>query len=227
MALKSGRFGPYLQLGEGSKEEKPKRAGIPKGWALEDIDLDKALKLLSLPREVGKHPETGEPIMAGIGRFGPYVQHQKTYASLETGDDVLNIGLNRGVTLIAEKIANPGKGRRFGGDPGRSLGEHPQRGAPILVKKGRYGPYVTNNGINATIPDNIVPDQITLDQAVGLIEARAEKTGAKPAARRKGPRKADARVAKPAAGAKKPKTMAAKKKTPAKSKGKKTVVAAE
>lgn len=227
VSLKSGRFGPYLQLGEGSREEKPKRAGIPKGWALEDIDLDKALKLLSLPREVGKHPETGEPIMAGIGRFGPYVQHQKTYASLETGDDVLNIGLNRAVTLIAEKIANPGKGRRFGGDPGRSLGEHPQRGAPILVKKGRYGPYVTNNGINATIPDNIVPDEITLDQAVGLIEARAEKTGAKPAPRRKGPRKADPRVAKPADGAKKPKKAVAKRNSAAKSKSKKTVVAAE
>jgi DNA topoisomerase-1 len=223
VSLKSGRFGPYLQLGEGSKEEKPKRAGIPKGWALEDIDLDKALKLLSLPREVGKHPETGEPIMAGIGRFGPYVQHQKTYASLETGDDVLNIGLNRAVTLIAEKIANPGKGRRFGGDPGRSLGEHPQRGASILVKKGRYGPYVTNNGINATIPDNIVPDEITLDQAVGLIEARAEKTGAKPAPRRKGPRKADPRVAKPADGAKKP----VKPKKKAAAKPRKTITAAE
>src|SRR5256714_5167819 len=221
VSLKSGRFGPYLQLGEGSKEEKPKRAGIPKGWALEDIDLDKALKLLSLPREVGKNPETGEPIMAGIGRFGPYVQHQKTYASLEPGDDVLNIGLNRAVTLIAEKIANPGKGRRFGGDPGRSLGEHPQRGGPILVKKGRYGPYVTNSGINATIPDNIVPDEITLDQAAGLIEARAEKTGAKPAPRRKGPRK-DARAAKPAPTANK----AAKPKKKV-TKPRKTITAAE
>ena len=113
---------------------------------------------------------------------------------------MLNIGLNRAVTLIAEKRANPGKGRRFGGDPGRSLGDHPQRGGAILVKKGRYGPYVTNNGINATIPDNTNPDEITLDEAVALIEARAEKTGAKPAPRRKGPRKADAaRVAKPAA----------------------------
>ncbi len=128
---------------------------------------------------------------------------------------MLNVGINRAVTLIAEKRANPGKGRRFGGDPGRSVGDHPQRGGAILVKKGRYGPYVTNNGINATIPDNIVPDEITLDQAVGLIEARAEKTGAKPAPRRKGPRKADAaRVAKPAAEAKKaakPKKKAARR----------------
>jgi len=223
VAIKTGRFGTYLQLGETPKDksEKPKRAGIPKGWAVEDIDLDKALQLLSLPREIGKSPEDGEPIIAGIGRFGPYVQHAKTYASLDSVDEVFTVGLNRAVTLIAEKRANPGKGRRFGGDPGRSVGEHPQRGGPILVKKGRYGPYVTNNGINATIPDNIVPDEITLDQAVGLIEARAEKTGAKPAPRRKGPRK-DARVAKPAEGATKPPKA---KKKPAKPR--KTITAAE
>ncbi|MEJ0076473.1 MAG: type I DNA topoisomerase [Alphaproteobacteria bacterium] len=222
VAIKTGRFGTYLQLGETPKDksEKPKRASLPKGVSLDDITLELALKLLSLPREVGKSPEDGEPIMAGIGRFGPYVQHGKTYASLESGDDVLNVGINRAVTLIAEKRANPGKGRRFGGDPGRSVGDHPQRGGAILVKKGRYGPYVTNNGINATIPDNIVPDEITLDQAVGLIEARAEKTGAKPAARRKGPRK-DARVAK-SAEAKKP--AKAKKKA---AKPRKTITAAE
>src|SRR5205085_1340978 len=142
VAIKTGRFGTYLQLGETpqDKSEKPKRAGIPKGWSVDDIALETALKLLSLPREVGKSPDDGEPIMAGIGRFGPYVQHGKTYASLETGDDVLNVGINRAVTLIAEKRANPGKGRRFGGDPGRSVGDHPQRGGAILVKKGRYGP---------------------------------------------------------------------------------------
>src|SRR5256714_2533786 len=177
VAIKTGRFGTYLQLGEASKDsdEKPKRAGIPKGWSVEEITLESALKLLSLPREVGKSPEDGEPIMAGIGRFGPYVQHGRTYANLDSSEDVFTVGLNRAVTLIAEKRANPGKGRRFGGDPGRSLGEHPQRGGPVLVKKGRYGPYVTNSGINATIPDNIVPHEITLDQEVGLIEARAEE----------------------------------------------------
>jgi DNA topoisomerase I len=222
VAIKTGRFGTYLQLGETPKDkiEKPKRAGIPKGWDVEDMDLDKALQLLSLPREVGKNPEDGELIMAGIGRFGPYVQHGKTYASLDAVDEVFTVGLNRAVTLVAEKRANPGKGRRFGGDPGRSVGDHPQRGGAILVKKGRYGPYVANNGINATIPDNIVPDEITLDQAVSLIEARAEKTGAKPAPRRKGPRK-DARVAKPAEAKKPPKS---KKKA---AKPKKTMTAAE
>ena len=220
VAIKTGRFGTYLQLGETSKdkEEKPKRAGIPKGWNVEEITLESALKLLSLPREIGKSPEDGEPILAGIGRFGPYVQHGKTYANLDAEEDVLSIGLNRAITLIAEKKANPGKGRRFGADPGRSLGDHPQRGGPILVKKGRYGPYVTNNGINATIPDNIVPDEITLDTAVGLIEARAQKTGAKPAPRRKGPRKADARVAKPAAAAKPKAAKTTSAKKPAKAK---------
>ena len=99
--------------------------------------------MLALPREVGMHPEDGEPIIAGVGRFGPYVKHGKTYANLEAGDDVLTIGLNRAVTLIAEKKANPGKGRRFGADPGRALGEHPDKGGPIVVKKGRYGPYVS------------------------------------------------------------------------------------
>jgi DNA topoisomerase-1 len=250
VAIKTGRFGTYLQLGDVkdvAEGEKPKRAGIPKGWSIDDITIESALKLLSLPREVGKSPEDGEPILAGIGRYGPYVQHGKTYANLDSSEDVLSIGLNRAVTLIAEKRANPGKGRRFGADPGRSLGDHPQRGGPILVKKGRYGPYVTNNGINATIPDDKNPDEITLAEAVSLIEARAEKTGAKPAPRRKGPRKADARVAQPAAAkppsakptaakptaaakpkaAAKPVKAAAKPKKKAAAKSKKALTAAE
>jgi DNA topoisomerase-1 len=232
VALKTGRFGSYVQLGEGKDGEKPKRAGLPKGLALDDVTLEGALKLLSLPREVGKSPEDGEPILAGIGRYGPYVQHGKTYANLDSSEDVLTIGLNRAVTLIAEKRANPGKGRRFGADPGRALGDHPQRGGPILVKKGRYGPYVTNSGINATIPDDKNPDEITLDEAVRLIEARAEKTGAKPAPRRKGPRKADARVANAAAEAKpkppaKTAKAAAKPKKRAAAKSKKPLTAAE
>jgi DNA topoisomerase-1 len=235
VAIKSGRFGTYLQLGEASKdkEEKPKRAGIPKGWVIDEITLESALKLLSLPREIGKSPEDGELILAGIGRFGPFVQQGKTYANLDASEDVFSIGLNRAITLIAEKKANPGKGRRFGADPGRALGDHPQRGGPILVKKGRYGPYVTNSGINATIPDDKNPEEITLEEAVALIEARADKTGAKPAPRRKEPRKAAAaRVAKPVAnGDKKPEAAARKgapkKKTAAKRAPKKTVTAAE
>ncbi|MDI3467955.1 MAG: DNA topoisomerase I [Pseudolabrys sp.] len=192
VTLRSGRFGPYLQLGEQVKPpkrkkgepkvevEKPKRAGIPKGVSPDDVDLEKALGLLSLPREVGLSPEDGEPILAGIGRFGPYVKHGKTYASLEDGDDVLTIGLNRAVTLIAEKKANPKKGRRFGADPGRTLGDHPDKGGPVVVKNGRYGPYVSHGGINATITGDKKPEDLTLTEAVVLLDARAEQLGSQP-----------------------------------------------
>jgi DNA topoisomerase-1 len=184
VSLRSGRFGPYLQLGDqkkpekkGEEVEKPKRAGLPKGLSPEDVDLEKALALLALPREVGIHPEDNEPIIAGVGRFGPYVKHGKTYANLEEGDDVLNVGLNRAVTLIAEKKANPGRGRRFGADPGRVLGEHPDKGGPIVVKSGRYGPYVTHDGVNATLTGDLTPDSVTVEQAVGLLETRIAKGG--------------------------------------------------
>jgi DNA topoisomerase I len=173
VTVRGGRFGPYVQLGETSQGEKPKRGSVPKGYDPEALDLETALKLLALPREVGRHPESGEPILAGIGRFGPYVQHGKTYASLEPGDDVLNIGLNRAVTLIAEK-ALKGGGRRFGADPGRPLGDHPQKGGPVVVKNGRYGPYATHDGINATLPRDKTPETITLDEAAALIDARVE-----------------------------------------------------
>jgi len=192
VTLRGGRFGPYLQLGEqikppkvkrGEKKpevEKPKRASIPKGVSPDDVDLEKALGLLSLPREVGLSPDDHEPIIAGIGRFGPYVKHGKIYASLEDGDDVLTVGLNRAVTLIAEKKANPKKGRRFGADPGKVLGEHPDKGGPVVVKNGRYGPYVSNNGINATITGDKTPETITLTEAIVLLDARAEQLGSQP-----------------------------------------------
>lgn len=180
VAIKSGRFGPYIQLGEPkdyAEDEKPKRAGIPKGTSPSDVELELALKLLSLPRIVGIHPESGEPIKAGIGRFGPYVQHEKTYASLEAGDEVYTVGLNRAVTLIAEKVAK-GPSKRFGADPGKPVGEHPEHGA-IVAKKGRYGAYVSANGINATIPGDKTPDTITLAEAIALIDERAAKGGGK------------------------------------------------
>ena len=158
VTLRSGRFGPYVQLGEAVDGEKPKRASLPKGTAPEDVDLDRALALLSLPREVGRHPEDGEPIRAGIGRFGPYVQHGKTYANLEAGDDIFHIGLNRAVTLIAEKLAKGPRFRRFGADPGRALGAHPTTGGPVVAKNGRYGPYVSHDGINATLPRDKTPE---------------------------------------------------------------------
>jgi DNA topoisomerase I len=186
VTLRSGRFGPYVQLGEAVDGEKPKRAGLPKGTAADEVDLDRALALLSLPREVGRHPEGGEPIIAAIGRFGPYVKHDKTYANLEAGDDVFNIGLNRAVTLIAEKRAKPSRFRRFGADPGRALGAHPSKGGPIVAKNGRYGPYVSHDGVNATLPRDKTPETITLEEAAALIDARADR-GPAPHAR---PRKA-------------------------------------
>jgi DNA topoisomerase-1 len=194
VTLRSGRFGPYVQLGEAVEGTKPKRSGLPKGLAPDDVDLDKALGLLSLPREVGKHPDDGEPIVAGVGRFGPYVQHGKSYASLETGDDVLNIGLNRAVTLIEEKKLKGPRGKRFGSDPGRSLGDHPDKGGAIVVKNGRYGPYASHDGVNATLPSDKTPETITLEEAVALIDARAARGGGKkgPAKRRSAPRKAAA-----------------------------------
>ncbi len=199
VTVKAGRFGPYIQLGEQkdyAEGEKPRRAGIPKNTSPGDMELELALKLLSLPREIGKHPETGQPITAGIGRFGPFVRHEKTYASLEAGDEVFDIGLNRAVTLIAEKIAKGPSGRRFGADPGKPLGEHPSLGG-VAVKNGRYGAYVTAGGVNATIPSDKAPETITLAEAIALIDERAAKGGGKPkrAAKKAAPKKAAAKKA--------------------------------
>jgi DNA topoisomerase-1 len=183
---RDGRFGPYVQLGENGetgkkdkKGEKPKRAGLPKDTEPASVDLEQALKLLALPREVGLHPETREPIMAGIGRFGTYVKHKNSYANLEPGDDVLVIGLNRAMTLLAEKAARgPGRGR--GRPTGRPLGDHPTFGGPVTQHEGRFGPYVSHGKVNATIPVTSDPANVTLEEAVELIAARAERIGAKP-----------------------------------------------
>jgi DNA topoisomerase-1 len=228
VVVKAGRFGPYIQLGEAkdyAEGDKPKRAGIPKNMSPGDIELDLALKLLSLPREIGKHPETGEPITAGLGRFGPFVRHEKTYASLEAGDEVFDIGLNRAVTLIAEKILKGPSGRRFGADPGKPLGEHPTLGG-VAVKGGRYGAYVTAGGVNATIPSDKTQETITLEEAIALIDERVAKGGGKPkrgakkakpakAAKPEKPAKADAKAPKPA---NKPAKKAVAKKSAAKPK---------
>ena len=217
--VKAGRFGPYIQLGEQkdyAEGEKPKRAGIPKNISPSDIELDMALKLLSLPREIGKHPETGQPITAGLGRFGPFVRHEKTYASLEAGDEVFDIGLNRAVTLIAEKVAKGPSGRRFGADPGKPLGDHPTLGA-VAVKSGRYGAYVTAGGVNATIPSDKTQDTITLPEAIALIDERVAKGGG---AKRGGKKAKAAKPAKTEVDAKpaKPAKKAAAKKSAAKPK---------
>jgi DNA topoisomerase-1 len=204
VTLRDGRFGPYVQLGE---REKPKRGTLPKGVLPADVDLSFALKLLSLPREIGLHPETGEPILANIGRYGPYVQHGKTYANLASPEEVFEIGINRAVTVLAEKLARgPGRFQRTQA-PGKTLGVHPTLGGDIVLRDGRYGPYVAHDGVNATLPKGTDKDKLTLEAAVQLIEARraASSTPKKtPAKRKTAPRRAaKAPVkAKPAKGAK-------------------------
>jgi len=189
VSLRSGRFGPYVQLGE---DKKPPRTSIPKGVDPANVDLEYALKLLSLPRDVGKHPETGEMITANFGRYGPYVAHNGQYASLDSADEVFTIGLNRAVTVLAEKKAKSRNPR--GSEPLKDLG------GGIKVMKGRYGPYVTDGKLNATIPKGSDPMSVTLDEANALIAERAAKTGKKPKAapKEKPPAKAPAK-AKPAA----------------------------
>ncbi|MGH6803761.1 MAG: topoisomerase C-terminal repeat-containing protein, partial [Methyloceanibacter sp.] len=177
VTLRTGRFGPYVQLGEQNGGEKPKRASIPKGTDLEALDLDHALALLSLPREVGLHPESGKPIVAGFGRYGPYIQHDGKYASLGSTEEVFEVGLNRAVSLLAEKAAS--SRTRHGPSVIKELGEHPELRGKVQVLTGRYGPYVKHGKVNATLPRDREPEQVTLEEAVELIAARSAKGPAK------------------------------------------------
>ena len=207
VSVRDGRFGTFIQLGEGAEGEKPKRSSIPKGMDPSTLDLDRALALLALPREVTIHPESGQPILAGIGRFGPYVQHGKTYASLGRDDDVLEIGGNRAIDLIVAKEQG-GRGGRAA-DPGRPLGDDPETGKPVVVKAGRYGPYVTDGETNATLPRETSAEAITIAEAAALLAARRAAGPSKRGSTRRG---AAAR-AKPAADAKKPAAKKAAGKT--------------
>jgi DNA topoisomerase-1 len=209
VTVRDGRFGPYVQLGEG---EKPKRSSLPKGMTPAGLDLERALALLELPKEVAKHPESGEPILVGIGRYGPYVQHGRTYANLEKDDDVLAIGANRAIDLVVAKES--GAKGRFGrggaAATGRALGDHPTLGGPITVMAGRYGPYVKHGSVNATLPKGKNPDELTMDEAVPLLAARAEVSGkGKKPARAKPAKAASDKPAK-AKSAAKPKSTAKK-----------------
>ncbi|PLX36822.1 MAG: type I DNA topoisomerase [Hyphomicrobiales bacterium] len=198
VTLRDGRFGPYVQIGD---EAKPKRASLPRGWEPASIDLEKALALLSLPREVGLHPETGKPISAGIGRYGPFVLHEGVYANLDSAEEVFVVGINRAVAALAEKAAKGG--RRSAPAALKELGDHPDGGA-ITVRDGRYGPYVNHGKVNATLPKGTDPMTVTMEQALELIAAKGGSKG-----------KAKAKTTK----AKTTKTTAAKKsKTTAKSK---------
>ena len=203
--LKIGRFGPYVETaGDG---DKPKRSSLPKGWSPASLDLERALRLLSLPREVGLHPEDGKPITAGLGRYGPFVQHAGTYANVSDIEEVFEVGLNRAVTLLAEKRAGRA-GRGAATAPLKELGAHPEDGAPVQVMAGRFGPYVKWGKVNATLPKGMAPEDLSMEAALPLLAAKAGKPGGKPA------RKAAAKpAAKPAA-----KKAPAKKKASAKPK---------
>ncbi|MFA5955855.1 type I DNA topoisomerase [Hyphomicrobium sp.] len=185
VTLRTGRFGPYIQLGEAVGDEKPKRSSIPKGIDAATLDFEKAMQLLSLPREVGMHPTEGGAITAGLGRFGPFIVHEndgaKTYVNLESLEDVFSVGLNRAVTLIAEKRAGGGKSRFQRNAPKvvKDLGAHPSEGGPVQVLEGRYGPYVTHNKVNATVPRAKDPTSLTMDEAVALLAERIANGGGK------------------------------------------------
>ena len=202
-----GRFGPYAQRGEVTEEnKKPPRQSIPKDWPPEDVDLPQALKLLSLPREIGPHPEDGITVWANIGRYGPYLKHAAstsdrggTNANLESIDEVFTVGMNRAVQLLAEKVASRG-GRGGAAKTLRELGEHPDLGGPVNIMEGKYGPYVKWDKINATLPKETDPADVTLEAAVILVDEKAAQKG-------KGRRKAPAK--------KTTKKTASKKKTPA------------
>ena len=185
VTVRVGRFGPYLQLGEPEGDEKPKRANIPGVFEPATIDLDTALTLLSLPREIGNHPETGNPITAGIGRYGPFVLHDGTYANLDSVEEVFSVGLNRAVTLIAEKKESGS--RRDAPALIKSLGGHPDGGGEITVRAGRYGPYLNHGKINATLPRGSDPEAVTLEVALDLIAKKAAAGTAKRG--RRGPAK--------------------------------------
>ena len=212
ITVKRGPYGLYVQQGEQvpDSKAKPRRTSLPKGMDGDSIDLEAALGLLSLPRTVGIHPETKEEISAGLGRFGPYVKMGGVFASLDRDDNVLAIGLNRAVDLLATKLASV-----------RTLGAHPKDQAPIIVRKGRFGPYVQHGNMVANLPRDVTMDDITLEQAAALVaekgkvlKAKGGRKAAKAAPKAaKPPAEKKAAVKKPAT-----KTPAAKKKPTAKAK---------
>ncbi len=210
VALKIGRFGPYVETSVPG-EDKPKRSSLPKGWSAASLTLEQASRLLSLPREVGAHPEDGKMISAGLGRYGPFILHAGTYANVSDIDEVFDIGLNRAVALLAEKRAGKFAGRGAAAAPLKDLGAHPETGEPVHVMAGRFGPYVKSGKINATLPKGTAPEDMTLEAALPLLAARAAAAPAKG-------KKAPAKKAAPKAGAaKKPAAKKAPtKKAPAK-----------
>ncbi|NCV24538.1 MAG: DNA topoisomerase I, partial [Proteobacteria bacterium] len=167
IVLKKGRFGPYLQIGNDEKDLK--NVSIPKGISLDDINLEKARFLASLPKVLGQYPENNMDITLNNGRYGPYVKCEKKSATLETPEDIFSIGINKAITMIAE--AKPG---RRSSNEIKTIGEHPEDKKPVKVMKGSYGPYIKYKTINATIPDDKDPESVTMEEALDLIEKRLE-----------------------------------------------------
>ena len=177
ITVRRGPYGLYAQQGENGedKKHKPRRTSLPRGMDGDQITLEQALGLLSLPREIGLHPETGEAIQAGIGRFGPYVRMGAIYGSLDRDDDVLAIGINRAVDLIARKMASV-----------RTVGTHPADKELIAVRKGRFGPYVQHGKTVANLPRGVMMEEITLDQAVALLAEKGKQLRPRGAGGRRG-----------------------------------------
>jgi DNA topoisomerase-1 len=197
VTLRRGPYGLYLQLGEPAEGEKPKRASIPRDLSPNDIDLEMALRLLSLPRDIGIHPESGKPISAGIGRYGPFLLHDGRYVNLTSTEEVLTIGLNHAVTKLAEA---PERRGRVAAAPLKELGAHPDDGEPVVIMKGRYGPYIRhgNSKIFANVPKGTDPEACTLEQAVTLLAEKAAAKGKKPPAKKAAPKKKPAAKKAPA-----------------------------
>ncbi len=199
--LKKGPYGWYVQLGN---EKKPKRASVNKSIAPESVTLEMALSMLALPREVGNHPESKKPIVAGVGRFGPYLLHDGKYTSLKGDDDVLTIGINRAVDVLAA-AAQRGAGRT-GASALRTLGNHPDEGSSIAIYSGKYGPYIKFGKLNITLPKSADVDTFSLDEAVALIaekggagkkKSSAKKAPAKKAAKKDDAEESEVKAAKP------------------------------
>ena len=175
--IRKGPYGPYLQLGDDEQSGKPRRMSLPKGVEPASVDLEQAVDLLSLPRIVGKHPESGQDVLANIGRFGPYVQHGRTYASLTAEDDVLTVDMGRAMELLKKKEK---KNQAL-----KTLGTHPETGDPVEILEGRYGPYVKHQKTNASLPKGRDPESVTLEEALEWIAAKAASKGKKGSRRAK------------------------------------------
>ena len=207
IVLKTGRFGPYVEM---ETEKKPKRTSLPKTWPYDAMDLEKGIRLINLPRKICAHPEDGNQVITALGRFGAYIKHNTTYVSLKDPEEMFTIGQNDAIARIADKRANPGRSR--GGKVVKDLGKHPKTEKPLQIMEGRYGAYVKYEKINATIPKGQDPQEVTVEMALKYIEEKEAKSKKKPAKKKKAPaKKKTAAKKKPAA-----KKKAATKKKPAK-----------